>query len=226
MYNEDYETIQKRKAFFLAHRKQFLIGAIVLVVLAIAVVVAYFVYLKIYNGMVKIVVAPSDSLIMIGDKKYKNGERRIKPGDYDVKITREGFVEYNTSISVEPNGTAELYVCMDNNDGVDWNKQSEEYSKLCEQIYGHILTEEMKEKYADPIFSITPFFSYDKGFEVTADPNTEGGKITIHINALSCKPARIEGLNQNALEWLRKAQINPDDYIIDFVNKGCDKIGQ
>ena len=221
MQNENAIAIEKRKAFFMTHKKLFIgIGAGIIFVL-LAVIIGRLIYLQIYNATVKIVVAPGDATIMIGDKRYKNGVRHIKPGDYDVKISHQGFEDYENTLSVESKGYAELYVCMNNNDGVDWLSNNEEFASLCTEVYDHLYDKEMKEKYSDKIFSITPFHSYDRGFNIDAKLDEETGKITVYIEALSCKPARIEGLNQNALEWLRKAGVNPDDYTIEFTNKGC-----
>lgn len=223
MYNEDYETIEKRKAFFGAHSKLFIGLGAGLFLLIVAIIIGYLIYTSIYSASVKIVVAPKDAKIMIGDKRFKNGEHRIKPGDYDVNITHDGFENYTNSFSVEKGEQAKVYVCMDNNDGVNWYDNDKEFAVLCDEAYEYLYDQETREKYADKIFSITPFHSYDKGFNIDAELNEETGEIVVSIYALSCKPARIEGLNQNALEWLRKAGVNPDDYTIKFTNEGCDK---
>ena len=221
MYNEDYQAIEQRKAFFRARSKLFIGIACGLIALIIAIVIGYAIYLKINNATLKIMVAPKDAKILVGNKRYKNGEHHIKPGEYDVDITRDGFEEYKSSISVEKDGYAEIYLCMDNNDGVNWYDNDKDYARLCDEAYDHLYDQEMKEKYSDKIFSITPFHSYDKGFNIDAQLNDETGEIVVSIEALSCKPARIEGLNQNALEWLRKAGVNPDDYTIKYINEGC-----
>jgi len=214
MYNENAEAIEKRKQFFKNHWKLFVVIGSLLIVALIAILVGRAIYLKINNATLKVVVAPADAKVMVGDKRYRNGENRIKPGEYDVSVTRDGFSEYTDHISIEENGYAEIYLCMDNTDGVDWYSNNESYARLCDEVHEHVYGQETAEKFSDKIFSVTPFHSYEKGFNIDAQLNEETGEITVTIEPLSCRYERAKGLEKNALEWLEKAGTNLDDYTI------------
>jgi hypothetical protein len=157
-------------------------------------------------------VAPEDAKVLVGGKRYRNGEHRIKPGEYDVSIQREGFEDYSDKITVEKNGYGEIYLCMNNTDGIDWYSTNEKYAHLCDVANEHKYDQETAEKFSDKIFSVTPFRSYDKGFNIDAKLNEESDKITVTIEPLSCRYERAKALEKNALEWLEKAGIDINNY--------------
>ena len=66
---------------------------------------------------------------------------------------------------------------------------------------------------------MTPYNSYDDGFNIVAFEDEEKGTI-IKITLLSCKEARREALKPNALEWLKKHNVDPEQYTIEYAN-GC-----
>lgn len=220
MQNGDQKVIEQREKFFWEHRKPILIATGAIILAVIIFFVGRAIYLNINNATVTVLVAPKNAKTLIGGKRYKNGKHHIKPGSYDVNITRDGFENYSSSFSVEKGEHYDLYVCMDNNDGVDYYSNDAEYAHLCDVANEFNYDKETSEKYSDKIFSITPFHSFDLGFNIDAQLE-ESGEITVYIQVLSCKPARAEGLKKNALEWLQKAGVNPDDYNIVYKENSC-----
>lgn len=210
-----YQSAQDRRAAFVrTHWKQGTIILIVLFVIIIGIFVGRAIYLNINNATLKVLVAPEDAKVLIGGKRYRNGEHHVKPGNYDVKITREGFEEYTGQLSIEEKGYGEVYFCMNNTDGVDWYSNNEKYAHLCDAVNEHQYDKETAEKFSDKIFSVTPFHSYEKGFNIDAKLDEETKKITVTIEPLSCRYERAKALEKNALEWLEKAGIDIDDYEI------------
>ena len=210
-----YQSAQDRRAAFVrTHWKQGTIILIVLFVIIIGIFVGRAIYLNINNATLKVLVAPEDAKVLIGGRRYRNGEHHVKPGNYDVKITREGFEEYTGQLSIEEKGYGEVYFCMNNTDGVDWYSNDEKYAHLCDVVNEHQYDKETAEKFSDKIFSVTPFHSYEKGFNIDAKLDDETKKITVTIEPLSCRYERAKALEKNALEWLEKAGIDIDDYEI------------
>lgn len=210
-----YQSAQDRRAAFVrTHWKQGTIILIVLFVIIIGIFVGRAIYLNINNATLKVLVAPEDAKVLIGGKRYRNGEHHVKPGNYDVKVTREGFEEYTGQLSIEEKGYGEVYFCMNNTDGVDWYSNNEKYAHLCDVVNEHQYDKETAEKFSDKIFSVTPFHSYEKGFNIDAKLDDETKKITVTIEPLSCRYERAKALEKNALEWLEKAGIDIDDYEI------------
>lgn len=210
-----YQSAQDRRAEFVrTHWKQ---GAIILIVLFVAIIgifVGRVIYLNINNATLKVLVAPEDAKVLIGGKRYRNGEHHVKPGNYDIKITREGFEEYTGQLSIEEKGYGEVYFCMNNTDGVDWYSNNEKYAHLCDVVNEHQYDKETAEKFSDKIFSVTPFHSYEKGFNIDSKLDDETKKITVTIEPLSCRYERAKALEKNALEWLEKAGVDTNDYEI------------
>lgn len=216
MNNENISAQDQHADFVRHHWKQMTVILVALLVVLIGIFIGRSIYLKVNNATLKVVVAPADAKVVVGGRRYKNGEHRIKPGEYDVSVTREGFEDYTEKLTIEENGYSEVYLCMDNTDGTDWYGNNEKYAKLCDQIHEHQYDKETAEKFSDKIFSVTPFHSYDKGFNIDARLNEETGKITVTIEPLSCRYDRAKGLEKNALEWLEKAGLNLDDYTIEY----------
>jgi hypothetical protein len=216
MENANQSAQDQRADFVRTHWKQSTVILIVLVLAIIGVCVGRAIYLNINNATLKVLVAPDDAKVLIGGKRYRNGEHHIKPGEYEVKITRDGFEEYTSQVSIEEKGYGEVYLCMNNTDGVDWYSNNEKYAHLCDVVNEHQYDKEMAEKFSDKIFSVTPFHSYEKGFNIDAQLNEETKKITVTIEPLSCRYERAKALEKNALEWLEKAGVNPSDYTIEY----------
>lgn len=216
MENGNISVQDQRADFVRTHWKPATIIIAALFVVIIAIFIGRAVYLKINNATLKVVVAPADAKVLVGGKRYKNGEHRIKPGEYAVSVTREGFEDYSETLNIEENGYGEIYLCMDNADGVDWYSNNEQYAHLCDVVNEHLYDVETAEKYSDKIFSVTPFHSFDKGFNIDAQLDEETGKIKITIEPLSCRYERAKGLEKNALEWLEKAGIDLKNYTIEY----------
>ena len=223
MENANQSAQDQRADFVRTHWKQSTVILIVLVLAIIGVCVGRAIYLNINNATLKILVAPDDAKVLIGGKRYRNGEHRVKPGEYEVKITREGFEDYSGQVSIEEKGYAEVYLCMNNTDGVDWYNNDGKYAHICDVVNEHQYDKETAEKFSDKIFSITPFHSYEKGFNIDASLDEETKKITVTIEPLSCRYERAKGLEKNALEWLEKAGVNLNDYKIEYYEPCVDE---
>lgn len=165
---------------------------------------------------IKIVVAPASATVKIGDETYNtNTTIRIKPGTYEVSIEKDGFKPYKNTIEAKQYETSYLYEYLEEKDENGTYYQNNDYN-LVQQIsdFKNDLTRETYTN-SDPIWNITPYYSYEKGIKITAD-KAEDGKILIHVRFQTCLDSNIETLKNAAEEYLKYHNIDLKNYTIDY----------
>ena len=198
--------------------KLIIAGVVIFVIAVIAILIAWIINIP-KTATIEVIVAPSDAKILIGEKRYKNGTHKIEPGDYSIAVTRDNFSPYASEFSIEEGETKKLLVCLNEIDGNTWYDEHKEDDDICRKAAELASEEYKKEKQTADIYSVTPYNSYDDGFNIVAFEDEEKGTI-IKITLLSCKEARREALKPNALEWLKKHNVDPEQYTIEYAN-GC-----
>lgn len=198
--------------------KLIIAGVVIFVIAVIAILIAWIINIP-KTATIEVIVAPSDAKILIGEKRYKNGTHKIEPGDYSIAVTRDDFSPYASEFSIEEGETKKLLVCLNEIDGNTWYDEHKEDDDICRKAAELASEEYKKEKQTADIYSVTPYNSYDDGFNIVAYEDEEKGTI-IKITLLSCKEARREALKPNALEWLKKHNVDPEQYTIEYAN-GC-----
>ena len=198
--------------------KLIIAGVVIFVIAVIAILIAWIISIP-KTATIEVIVAPSDAKILIGEKRYKNGTHKIEPGDYSIAVTRDNFSPYASEFSIEEGETKKLLVCLNEIDGNTWYDEHKEDDDICRKAAELASEEYKKEKQTADIYSVTPYNSYDDGFNIVAYEDEEKGTI-VKITLLSCKEARREALKPNALEWLKKHNVDPEQYTIEYAN-GC-----
>ena len=198
--------------------KLIIAGAVIFVIAVIAILIAWIINIP-KTATIEVIVAPSDAKILIGEKRYKNGTHKIEPGDYSIAVTRDDFSPYASEFSIKEGETKKLLVCLNEIDGNTWYDEHKEDDDICRRAAELASEEYKKEKQTADIYSVTPYNSYDDGFNIVAYEDEEKGTI-VKITLLSCKEARREALKPNALEWLKKHNVDPEQYTIEYAN-GC-----
>ncbi len=198
--------------------KLIIAGVVIFVIAVIAILIAWIINIP-KTATIEVIVAPSDAKILIGEKRYKNGTHKIEPGDYSIAVTRDDFSPYASEFSIEEGETKKLLVCLNEIDGNTWYDEHKEDDDICRRAAELASEEYKKEKQTADIYSVTPYNSYDDGFNIVAYEDEEKGTI-VKITLLSCKEARREALKPNALEWLKKHNVDPEQYTIEYAN-GC-----
>ena len=198
--------------------KLIIAGVVIFVIAVIAILIAWIINIP-KTATIEVIVAPSDAKILIGEKRYKNGTHKIEPGDYSIAVTRDDFSPYASEFSIEEGETKKLLVCLNEIDGNTWYDEHKEDDDICRKAAELASEEYKKEKQTADVYSVTPYNSYDDGFNIVAFEDEEKGTI-IKITLLSCKEARREALKPNALEWLKKHNVDPEQYTIEYAN-GC-----
>ena len=198
--------------------KLIIAGVVIFVIAVIAILIAWIINIP-KTATIEVIVAPSDAKILIGEKRYKNGTHKIEPGNYSIAVTRDDFSPYASEFSIEEGETKKLLVCLNEIDGNTWYDEHKEDNDICRKAAELASEEYKKEKQTADIYSVTPYNSYDDGFNIVAYEDEEKGTI-VKITLLSCKEARREALKPNALEWLKKHNVDPEQYTIEYAN-GC-----
>ena len=193
-------------------------GIVIFIIAVIAILIAWIINIP-KTATIEVIVAPSDAKILIGEKRYKNGTHKIEPGDYSIAVTRDDFSPYASEFSIKEGETKKLLVCLNEIDGNTWYDEHKEDDDICRRAAELASEEYKKEKQTADIYSVTPYNSYDDGFNIVAYEDEEKGTI-VKITLLSCKEARREALKPNALEWLKKHNVDPEQYTIEYAN-GC-----
>ena len=169
------------------------------------------------TAKVKILVSPVDAKITLNQEVYSAGEKKIKPGDYKIKIEREGFKAQETELKISRGDQKYIYYCLtpeDNNK--NWFKEHQKDDETCNQIEQALNEIEKNETMTDPIFSITPYHNDDKRYYIDSILNQDNS-ITNKIKPLSCKADFKKILKQNALNFLKANKIDLDKYKIEYV---------
>ena len=198
--------------------KLIIAGVVIFVIAVIAILIAWIINIP-KTATIEVIVAPSDAKILIGEKRYKNGTHKHEPGDYSIAVTRDDFSPYASEFSIKEGETKKLLVCLNEIDGNTWYDEHKEDDDICRRAAELASEEYKKEKQTADIYSVTPYNSYDDGFNIVAYEDEEKGTV-VKITLLSCKEARREALKPNALEWLKKHNVDPEQYTIEYAN-GC-----
>ena len=198
--------------------KLIIAGVVIFVIAVIAILIAWIISIP-KTATIEVIVAPSDAKILIGEKRYKNGTHKIEPGNYSIAVTRDDFSPYASEFSIEEGETKKLLVCLNEIDGNTWYDEHKEDDDICRKAAELASEEYKKEKQTADVYSVTPYNSYDDGFNIVAFEDEEKGTI-IKITLLSCKEARREALKPNALDWLKRHNVDPEQYTIEYAN-GC-----
>ncbi len=168
-----------------------------------------------------ILVAPKDAVITLNGAKYKNGEYRVEPGEYEVSVTHDELESYHKVMEFADGEEVKMYLYLTGENGdMSWYLTHNEDDMIVTSI-GDYYANKKSQEYAesDPIFAITPYYDYDKGFKVNA-VRGEDGKVEIIVYLYTCDENRLGVLEKNAGAWLEKKQVDVDKYVLTY--KYCD----
>ena len=168
-----------------------------------------------------ILVAPQSAEILLNGEKYKNGTYHVEPGEYEINITHEELEPYQKIVEFADGEEVKMYLYLTGADGdMSWYLAHPDDDMLLNSI-GDYYAMEKSQKYvaSDPIFAVTPYYDYDKGFKVNAARN--GEKVEIIVYLYTCNEDRLGVLKNNAVAWLDKQQIDLDEYTLTY--KSCEE---
>lgn len=155
---------------------------------------------------------PESSTVYINDKKIKlsGGKTNLVDGDYDIRISKDGFGDYNTNISIHKNQTIIALLEPITDEANEWaNKNKAKYSEI--ESLAAELNQQSGQNFIDrnPIVSILPinrgYYRIDYGLE-------ENDDIFLEIRSDSAI-GRIMALNE-----IRDNNYKISDYRIYFID--------
>lgn len=175
------------------------------------------------TSTLEILVAPSSSNILINGKKYTNGTYHIKPGEYNIEISKDGFKSYSGGISTQKDTVSKLSQALLQNDGsYSWYLEHQDDDLILSAIVGEKsdnFEQKLVTKY--PILQYIPYIDNLNGnYKIDAQIGDDLEYLIIYPN--TCDPNYIESYKTEALNWIKSKNINPDDYIIKYKNL-CDE---
>jgi hypothetical protein len=187
--------------------KPLLIAAIVLFgVLGIGLILRSVSEVGARDTSLTVKVAPRDSSVTLNGKSYKNGTYKIKAGEYNLSITREGFTSINTKVTLEGDNASVAYILESNSPSTaNWYENNQEDTAIAEGIHGDEYEATISaQKESAPIIDQLPFIG--PGFEYRIDygpDDKDNKKVIIYVSANS------EDAKKNALQWIKDQGTDP-----------------
>lgn len=168
-----------------------------------------------YNANLTTEVAPTDATIKIGNKTVRNGLNKVKPGNYKVFFSREGFTSETRQVAVNVKGSSYLGVILSpvGSSYLNWYTTHPNDAKQAEIISGHnfnlgqtVRLEKLPVLKKLPY--IAPRFRIDTGISQKYPEDTS--KLAFYISVWSDQDKKL------ALDWLKAQGVNPSDLEIIF----------
>lgn len=193
-------------------------------IVAVLIVILIIVVHGSKTATIDVMVTPREAVIELNGLRYENlRSHNITPGDYHVKISMEGMQTKEYDFSIERDGFVRIWnYLLDANGGFDYYLSHPNDEVILENIADDEVKKWLK-KY-DEIMSIREVLPL--GFSSTFDPNaTEIVSVDIRWGTQDeCDPESycliiqdLTGKNhEKALQTIRDAGYNPDNYIIVF----------
>ena len=168
---------------------------------------------------VRFMIAPASATITLDGQKYQNAETyRIRPGNYDLLIAKDGFDSYQSSLVLNDNDDINISISLEIQPGnEDYYKQHPNEAYALETIWTDQMIAGSEVVLADnPLLNILPinveyyiqnqqYVHYQISFRID-DPEN----VTVLINDYT------GGNHDAALERIRTEGYNPDDYTIEY----------
>ncbi len=206
------------------HKKKNIIAWVVLLVVIIGISIFSLVRSKIYSATLNIRVTPISAEVKIGDKNYKTtGTYKVKPGNYDVEVSAEGFITKTDTIEINEDETIDFQVfLLPTEENADWYDEHPDDSLILGEIK-YSLTLEALEKLQEenPILNELPmnidYFTSDgaKRVNYSISYKLEENNTKFHIVITD-----YSGGNYNdAITRLEKRGVAKDQYEIEYVDK-------
>jgi hypothetical protein len=166
MYDSSYNTrnteFREKLRAFLEPTSTRIVLVVILVILFLVLPIALGVYNSRFSASVKLIVAPSDAKIKIGEKVARPGDTvRLEPGDYTVIITRTGFFSYAEEVTLAEGDEKAVFTALESSDEstANWYLEHPEDDSIAAGVVSEKVNQESEEyvkKY--PIASALPIF--------------------------------------------------------------------
>jgi hypothetical protein len=199
------------------HKHTFTILVIITSVLVVGIIAYNYIYNKIYSVTLTLQVAPNDATITLNDKPITSGKHRLKPDDYTISVSRDGFIFQEQTISTADKDITTISIALLPSDGnYQWYADHPEDGIILDTVVSERFDESLQkatEKY--PILKYIPYSNESGGLKYTITPEYDTDlKIFIKLN--TCSTYSAEVYKTEALDWMKSKGFNPDDFDIEF----------
>ncbi len=208
--------------FLVKHKKATIVGGVVTLIVIIAISVYFIMDNLARTATVKIIVAPSIATVKIGEEEFASyGEFRIRPGEYAVEISAEGFLTKEIEIEAAEGETTEVKLYLEAEEGNNYYSENAKDATILGDLKAaetQQKVDELKEEY--PILEKLPikidFYTndYSKRVKYTITYQLEDGN-----NGFVIVISDYTGGNyESALEKLTARGAKLEDYEIRYEN--------
>ena len=197
-----------------------IVGGIVAFVL-LAIGVYSIIWNNIYSAKINMIVAPSIARVKVGDDYYSaQGEYNIKPGEYAVEVSADGFITKTGNLVAVSGETVNIAIYLEPTDeNSDWYNTHSADALIMGEIKNNETVralQELGEEY--PILNILPYeaeyftedYSAKIKYTVSYKTNAEDNSFVITITDY------MGGAKEIAYKWLEENGVNAEEYNIEY----------
>lgn len=214
------------------HKKTIVISVVVLAAaFAIAAAISSLVGYLTKPALLEVYVLPKTAKVTVNGSEYNNGIYELPAGDYSAEIKAEGYEAKTVEFSIKAHETTKLadYLKCSGGGFECYKAHPAEIEALRDARFdqesyefARDYTDAKDVVTKDPIFSYTPYESYEKGIKVRAEEVTnenykEGAKVKVHVSLMTCMENSTNGLKNNFIAWLEARGMKASDYDISYV---------
>ena len=203
------------------NQKTLTIAGVVVVILLLLIISIYYIYNRINDATINVLVAPSSAKITIDNHTYTNGTYRIPSGKHTVVLSKDDFETIEEEINIKSNETYNYYNYLVYKDGsMGWYADHPDDSGLLETIIpylGEVEYKSIEQKY--PLLSHLPVkedyyndsLTYHYKFDISYTIGADNTPIIIITDYTGNNKDR-------AYEKIRSFNCNPEDYQIRYTD--------
>lgn len=165
--------------------------------------------------------APASASFMIDGKTYQGDAKiKLKSGNYTIQISSPNFKEVTQDLELKNNQVTYLYEALEpDSDHQDFYKSHPDDESRVQHIADFKADLERKNYTdSDPVFKVTPYSSYQAGFSIAAEKQSQTTKVKLKITLFTCSDQQIKELKSAAYKYLTDNKLNPNNYDIEVTS--------
>lgn len=195
-------------------RKRIITTAIVIVAVLVVALIGWAIYRHIYSATIRINIAPKSSTITINNGGGRIGDNYVKPGEYTVRITKQGFTSYTEKVTLRAGGTVtvEAGLSPSSDATADWYEKHHDDYDIAQGIWDRKADQAAARMLRDyPLIKVLPMIGPFESYRVDYGLSPEqSNKYIIIIRSQS------EDAKQQALAAIRSAGYDISRYEVQY----------
>lgn len=209
--------------FIYKHKKTLIIGGVLIFVAIVAASIFGIIWNKIYSATISIMVTPTIAKVVIDGKEYDTiGEYKMKPGEYSVEVSADGFITKTEEFVAVENETTKVQLYLTpTEENSDWYAEHPEDALIFGELKSNEAYEklqELKEEY--PILNQLPIeidyftsgYANRIKYTISYELNDDNTNFIIVITDYS------GGNYENALSKLEARGVKVEDFEIKYID--------